>query len=50
MVTNKCPHCNDTGKTTVANGPDDFDEVYCLCDAGRVLQEGSDMSGVTDDR
>jgi hypothetical protein len=34
----ECELCGGRGYTSVSNGVDDYQEVYCSCDKGRELE------------
>lgn len=44
MDQQKCEICDDTGVRNVPNGPDDFDEEFCTCEAGEAARDLADMT------
>lgn len=49
----KCKYCEDKGIAHYANGYDDYDEDYCMCEAGEKLREEAIdrlVDRVTDDQ
>jgi hypothetical protein len=35
----KCKYCEDSGIAHYENGPDDYNEDYCYCEAGEEKRE-----------
>jgi len=44
METNKlCEWCDNTGITTMADGPDDFITDYCSCPEGSIKMKNAEI-------